>query len=104
MLSCWATVYRPVLSGTAGHDTAAAPEGGTGPRGATNLVEPTAGSAAFLHGKASGRINYNSPTANCTTHSEGKDQLARTEGNRRPRHTGVCEAAGPRRLGPTDNE
>jgi hypothetical protein len=37
-----AAVYSPVGSGTAGHDTSDAPEGGTGSRGATNVVGPTA--------------------------------------------------------------
>jgi hypothetical protein len=36
-----------------------------------------------------------------TTHGEGRDQLPRTEANRHPRHTGVAEAAGAWRPGPT---
>jgi hypothetical protein len=51
-------------------------------------------SAALLHGKASGPINYLAPTAKSTTHGEGSDQLPRTEGNSHPRHTGIAEAAG----------
>jgi hypothetical protein len=39
----WVPVYNPFSSGTAGHDTSAAPEGETVSRGATNLVVPTAG-------------------------------------------------------------
>jgi hypothetical protein len=38
-----AAVHRPVVSGTAGQDTAAAPGGRTESRAATNLVGPTAG-------------------------------------------------------------
>jgi hypothetical protein len=34
-------------------------------------------------------------------HGEGSDQLPRTEGNSRPRHKGVVEAAADLRLGPT---
>jgi hypothetical protein len=49
----------------------------------------------------SGRINYNAPTEKRTTHGEGSDQIPRTVGNSRPRHTGVAEAAGALRLGPT---
>jgi hypothetical protein len=63
-------LYRPVGSLTAGHDTAAVPEGGTVARGATNIVGPTAGLCGLLHGMASGRINYNAPTEKSTTHAE----------------------------------
>jgi hypothetical protein len=59
------------------------------------------GCAAFPKGKASDRINYQAPSEKSTTHGEGSDQLPLTEGNSRPRHTGVAEAAGPWRLGPT---
>jgi hypothetical protein len=52
------------------------------------------GSAAFLHGKAFGRINYNAPNEKSTTPGEGSDQLPRTEGTSRPRHTSVDKAAG----------
>jgi hypothetical protein len=62
------------------------------------------GSAAFLHGKASGRINYNAPTEKSTTDGKGSDQLPRTEENSRPRHTGVDKAARNFRLGPTASE
>jgi hypothetical protein len=58
-------------------------------------------SAAFLHGKAPGRINKNAPTEKSTTHGEGSDQLPRTVGNSRQGHTGVAEAAGNWRLGLT---
>jgi hypothetical protein len=58
-------------------------------------------SAAFVHGKESGPINYHSPTTKSTTHGEGSDQLPLTEANSHPRHTGVAEAAGAWRLGPT---
>jgi hypothetical protein len=34
-------------------------------------------------------------------HGEGSDQVLRTEGNSRPRHTGVEEAEGALPLGPT---
>jgi hypothetical protein len=69
-------------------------------RGATILVGPLRASAAFLNGKASGRINYKGPTEKSTRHGERSDQLPRTEGNSRPRHTGVAEAAGHWRLLP----
>jgi hypothetical protein len=59
------------------------------------------GSAVLLHGKASGRIKYNASTEKITTHGEGSDQLPLTEGNSRPLHTVVSEAAGSWRLGPT---
>jgi hypothetical protein len=58
-------------------------------------------SAAFLHGNASDRINYNAPNEKRTTNGEGIDKLTRTDGNCSPRHTGVAEAAGDLRLGPT---
>jgi hypothetical protein len=58
-------------------------------------------SAAFLHGKEPGRINYNAPSEKSTTHVEGSTQIPRTEGNSRPRHTGAAEAAGHWRLEPT---
>jgi hypothetical protein len=51
------------------------------------------GSAAFLHGKASGRINYPAPTEKSKTHGKGCEQLPRTEVNSRPRHTGVEKPA-----------
>jgi hypothetical protein len=62
------------------------------------------GFAAFLHGKEPGRINYKAPTAKSNTHGVGSDQLPRTVVNSRPRQTGVAEAAGAWRLGPTDYE
>jgi hypothetical protein len=58
-------------------------------------------SAALLNGKASVPINYHAPTAKSTTHGEGSDQLQRTEGNSHPRDTGIAEAAGVWRPGPT---
>jgi hypothetical protein len=48
-------------------------------------------SAAFLHDKAKGRINYHSPTEKSNTHGEGSDQISRTEGNSRPRNTGAAQ-------------
>jgi hypothetical protein len=57
-------------------------------------------SAAYLHGKASGPINYHAPTAKSTTHGEGSDQPPGTEGNSHPLLTGVAEAAGAWRPGP----
>jgi hypothetical protein len=62
------------------------------------------GSAAFVQGKASGRIYYNAPTEKSTTYGKGSHQLPRTEGYSRPRHTGVDKAAGHWRLGPTEYE
>jgi hypothetical protein len=59
------------------------------------------GSAAFLQVMASGRFNYNAPTERSTTHGEGSDQIPRTVGNSRPRHTGVAEADRNWRQGPT---
>jgi hypothetical protein len=56
---------------------------------------------AFLHVKASGRINYHAPTEISTTHGEGSVQLHRNVGNSRQRNTWVAEAAGDWRLGPT---
>jgi hypothetical protein len=50
---------------------------------------------------ASGRINYNAATEKSTTQGEGSDQQPRIVGKSRPRHTGVAEAAGDFRLGPT---
>jgi hypothetical protein len=38
-----------------------------------------------------------------TTHGEGSDHITRTETNSHPRHTGVAEAAGALRPGPTVN-
>jgi hypothetical protein len=46
-----------------------------------------------------GWINYNAPSEKSTTHGDGSDQLTRTEGNSRPRHSEVAETAGPLRLG-----
>jgi hypothetical protein len=83
-----AAVYRPRRIGDGGERNRIRPDCGTVSRGATNLVGPNAGSAAFLHGKVSGRINYNAPCERNTTHGERSDQLLRTEGNSRPRHTG----------------
>jgi hypothetical protein len=48
-----------------------------------------------------GRINYHARSEKSTTHGEGSDQVPRTEGNNRPRYSGVAEAAGALRLGPT---
>jgi hypothetical protein len=58
------------------------------------LLERLRDTAAFLHGKASGRINYNASTEKRNTYGEGSYQLPRTEGNSRLRHTGVEMAAG----------
>jgi hypothetical protein len=48
-----------------------------------------------------GRVNYHAPSGNRTTHGEGSNQETRTEGNSRPRNTGVSEVAVALRLGPT---
>jgi hypothetical protein len=41
------------------------------------------------------------PKEKSTTHGQVSDQQPRTEGNSRPRHTGVEKAPADRRLGPT---
>jgi hypothetical protein len=57
-----AALYRPVGSGTAGHETAAVPEGGTVSRVSTNLVGPIGGLCGLP-----------------TREGIGPDQLQRTE-------------------------
>jgi hypothetical protein len=75
----------PVCSGKTVHDNTAAPGGGTVSRGATNIFGLTAGLCGLP-----------------TQQGIGPDQLKRTEGYSRPRHTGVDKAARHWRLRPTD--
>jgi hypothetical protein len=96
-----AAVYRPLRLGVGGKRHRSRPRERNSARGATNLVGPTANLSAFVHGEAPGRINYNAPTEKSTTPGEGSNQLPRTVGNSRPRHSGVAEAAGHWRLNPT---
>jgi hypothetical protein len=91
----------PFGSWNAGHDTAAAPGGETMALGEAYLVGRTAGLCGLPTLQGIGPDQLYRPTEKSNTHGEGSVQLPRTEGNSRPRHTWVAEAAVALRLGPT---
>jgi hypothetical protein len=83
------------------YDNSAAPGGGTVSRGATNLVGPTEGLCGLPTRQGFGPDQLPCTDREKYTDVKGSDQQPRTDGNSRPRHTGVDKAAGNFRLGPT---
>jgi hypothetical protein len=100
-LSSWAAVYRPVGSGRRGTTTQPPSGAEQCPTALRAYWDRLRDSVAFLQGNSPCRINYHTPTEKSKTHGLGSDQIQRTEVNSLPRHSGVAEASGPWRLGPT---